>query len=146
MYEQIKTKENYDKLLASGMFWELHPELTGDWIEDKAIIYSHDCFENDNRFAKTHIQYKEYCKSDFQSGAEFMQKEYEEKLRWIPVEEKLPEKIQKEPTVSAVVQVRTKNFSEPFCAYYNHLYEVWLPYPYGQNSPIVGIAEWRYFL
>jgi hypothetical protein len=90
MYEQIKTKENYDKLLSSGMFWEFYPELTGDWIKDISIIYSHDCFEDDNRFAKTHIQYKEYCKSDFQSGAEFIQKEYEEKLRWIPVEERLP--------------------------------------------------------
>lgn len=27
------------------------------------------------------------CALDFKSGAEFMQKEYEEKLRWIPVDE-----------------------------------------------------------
>ena len=38
MYEQIKTKENYDKLLASGMFWEFHPELTGNWEIDKDVI------------------------------------------------------------------------------------------------------------
>jgi hypothetical protein len=38
MYEQIKTKENYDKLLASGMFWEFHPELTGNWEVDKILI------------------------------------------------------------------------------------------------------------
>lgn len=38
MYKQIKTKENYNKLLTSGMFWEFHPELTGDWEVDKAII------------------------------------------------------------------------------------------------------------
>jgi hypothetical protein len=38
MYEQIKTKENYDKLLASGMFWEFHPELTGNWEVDKIVI------------------------------------------------------------------------------------------------------------
>ena len=31
MYEQIKTKENYYNLLGSGMFWEFHPELTGNW-------------------------------------------------------------------------------------------------------------------
>ena len=29
-YPQIQTKENYELLLKSGMFWELHPELTGD--------------------------------------------------------------------------------------------------------------------
>ena len=38
MYEQIKTKENYHKLLASGMFWEFYPELTGNWEVDKVII------------------------------------------------------------------------------------------------------------
>lgn len=38
MYEQIKTKESYNKLLVSGMFWEFHPELTGNWEIDKAII------------------------------------------------------------------------------------------------------------
>lgn len=37
-YKNIKTKENYDKLLASGMFWEFHPELTGEWEKDKLII------------------------------------------------------------------------------------------------------------
>lgn len=38
MYEQIKTKENYYKLLGSGMFWELYPELNGIWEEDKIVI------------------------------------------------------------------------------------------------------------
>ena len=28
-------KENYDKLLASGMFWEFHPTWSGDWERDK---------------------------------------------------------------------------------------------------------------
>ena len=84
--------------------------------------------------------------NSFEAGYEFCQKEHEEKLRWIPVEEKLPEKMQTEPTVSKVVQVKSKNFAEPFCAFYNHLYEIWLPYPFGQNSPILGIYEWRYFL
>jgi len=37
-YQNIKTKENYDKLLKSGMFWEFHPELTGDWNKDKEVI------------------------------------------------------------------------------------------------------------
>ena len=28
-------KEEYDKLLESGMFWEFHPELSGNWLEDE---------------------------------------------------------------------------------------------------------------
>ena len=33
--ETIKAKEAYDKLKNSGMFWELYPQLTGDYEEDK---------------------------------------------------------------------------------------------------------------
>lgn len=32
-------KLNYDKLLSSGMFFEFHPELTGDWNKDKETWY-----------------------------------------------------------------------------------------------------------
>lgn len=28
-------KQDYDKLIASGMAWEFHPWLTGNWEEDK---------------------------------------------------------------------------------------------------------------
>lgn len=38
MYEKINTKENYNMLLQSGMFWEFHPELSGDWEIDKLVI------------------------------------------------------------------------------------------------------------
>ena len=38
-YQHIKNKQNYDKLLNSGMFWEFHPELTGIWNDDKIIIH-----------------------------------------------------------------------------------------------------------
>jgi hypothetical protein len=38
MYDNIKNKDNYDKILKSGMFWEVYPELTGDWNVDKIII------------------------------------------------------------------------------------------------------------
>ena len=38
IYKSIKTKENYNKLLVSGMFWEFHPELSGNWKKDKAVI------------------------------------------------------------------------------------------------------------
>ena len=37
-YRQIQTKENYMLLLKSGMFWEFHPELTGEWDKDKNLI------------------------------------------------------------------------------------------------------------
>lgn len=37
-YDKINTEENYDLLLNSGMFWEFHPELSGDWEKDKEII------------------------------------------------------------------------------------------------------------
>ena len=30
-------KEDYEKLLASGMFWEFFPELTGEWEKDKEL-------------------------------------------------------------------------------------------------------------
>ena len=41
-YKNIQEKENYDKLLSSGMFWEFHPELSGDWdIDKEAVQYCH---------------------------------------------------------------------------------------------------------
>lgn len=30
-----KWKEDYNMLIASGMAWEFHPWLTGNWNEDK---------------------------------------------------------------------------------------------------------------
>lgn len=41
MYKEIQTIENYNKLLSSGMFWEFHPELTGEWEKDKDIIFKY---------------------------------------------------------------------------------------------------------
>jgi len=37
-YEKIKEESNYELLLNSGMFWEIFPELTGNWEKDKIII------------------------------------------------------------------------------------------------------------
>ena len=108
--------------------------------EKEAEKYASKDFQNKSSF-EYHNQY-----TSFIAGAEHVKKEYEEKLRWIPVEERLPEKMQTEPSVSKVVQVKSKNFSEPFCAFYNHFYGIWLPYPFGSNSQIVGITEWRSFL
>ena len=39
-YNNIKTKENYDLLINSGMFGEFYPELTWDWETDKKIMNS----------------------------------------------------------------------------------------------------------
>lgn len=36
----INLKVEYDRLLKSGMMWEFHPELTGNWEEDKFIFAS----------------------------------------------------------------------------------------------------------
>ena len=38
VYKFIKTEEDYNELLKSGMFWEFHPELTGDWKKDSKVI------------------------------------------------------------------------------------------------------------
>lgn len=38
VYKNIKTKDDYTKLLDSGMFWEFHPELSGEWVKDEPII------------------------------------------------------------------------------------------------------------
>ena len=32
-----KMKNDYHLLIKSGMFWEFHPELTGDWTKDKMV-------------------------------------------------------------------------------------------------------------
>lgn len=37
-YKQIKTKEDYQKTIDSGMFWEFFPELTGNWDIDRLTI------------------------------------------------------------------------------------------------------------
>lgn len=37
-YWDINTRERYDKLLSTGMFFEIYPELTGIWEEDCKVI------------------------------------------------------------------------------------------------------------
>lgn len=54
MYTQIKTKENYDKLLSSGMFFEFHPELTGNYEKDMINITNSDFVGNDNKQYSEH--------------------------------------------------------------------------------------------
>lgn len=40
VHQNISTKTDYDKLLASGMFNDFYPELSGDWEIDESIIFS----------------------------------------------------------------------------------------------------------
>ena len=49
IYRRIKTKEHYDRLLGSGMFWEFHPELTGVWSKDSLVILSDGANEELNQ-------------------------------------------------------------------------------------------------
>lgn len=37
-YKNIDTENNYNWLLATGWFWEFHPELSGNWDKDKELI------------------------------------------------------------------------------------------------------------
>lgn len=37
-YKSISTREDYSQLLYSGLFFEIYPELTGIWEDDKKII------------------------------------------------------------------------------------------------------------
>lgn len=37
-YRHIRDEDNYYKLLKSGMFFEFHPELSGNWSKDSLII------------------------------------------------------------------------------------------------------------
>jgi hypothetical protein len=32
-----RIKEDYEKMVLSGMFWEFYPELTGQWEQDKDV-------------------------------------------------------------------------------------------------------------
>ena len=37
-FKPIESKENYNKLLKSGMFFEIYPSLTGEYDKDKIIM------------------------------------------------------------------------------------------------------------
>ena len=47
-YKWISCIGDYNRLLLSGMFWELHPELTGDWNVDKIRILGDQAEERMN--------------------------------------------------------------------------------------------------
>jgi hypothetical protein len=45
-YEHIKNKDIYYKILKSGMFWVLFPELQGCYEDDMKYIRSLEIFNN----------------------------------------------------------------------------------------------------
>ena len=45
----VRWKKDYDMLIASGMAWEFHPWLTGNWNDDKERYIK----EIVNRYANT---------------------------------------------------------------------------------------------
>lgn len=53
-YKHIKTQESYNQLLSSGMFFEFHPELTGNWNVDKEVINNTNF--NDKIYRKVEIE------------------------------------------------------------------------------------------
>lgn len=55
----------------------------------KASDYAETLKADDCHLSKKEVE--NYAKTDFQAGYLCCQKEYEEKLRWIPIEEKVPE-------------------------------------------------------
>ena len=85
-----------------------------------------------------------YDLSNIQAGHDICQKEYEEKLRWIPVEEKLPEISKESDIYSDVVTVKEHDYYSPLAALYSHEYKQWISYP---NSVVLSnVTEWRSFL
>jgi hypothetical protein len=56
MIEKLKNmdKGTYNRLKGSGMFWEFHPEATGDWATDSGLIRSSHDWLKDAAFQ--HIQ------------------------------------------------------------------------------------------
>lgn len=39
--DRIDTEEGYNKLLATGMFYEFYPELSGVWERDREVLQTH---------------------------------------------------------------------------------------------------------
>lgn len=114
-------------------------------LEKKARIFSNTEGNQSSKLMRE-VEYDTGRYVGYLAGFKDCQKEYEEKLRWIPVAEKLPEKIQKQPYITHVVQVKSTTFAEPLCAYYNHDHCVWLSYPFGNSAKLLTVTHWRYFL
>jgi len=57
---------------------------------------------------------------EFKAGAEFMKNKYEEKLRWIPVDEKEPECELEDEGIfySKYLEIKVKGYEHPFIGFY----------------------------
>ena len=77
----------------------------------------------------------------FENGAKYTKEEYEEKLRWIPVEEKLPESNK----IEIVFKTKTERIYYGFyglsCNFYVMLAEL-----LDKNIQVNEVTHWRYFL
>ncbi len=49
-YRNIQNENDYLSLLNSGMFFEFHPELKGNWHEDKLVILEEELNNLKERF------------------------------------------------------------------------------------------------
>ena len=89
----------------------------------------------------TLLDVNKYLQNAAHKGYELCQKEYEEKLRWIPVEEKLPDIDSDYPNFS--VEVHVKNTEQSYViAYYYFNEERWC----FNNNSIDNVTHWRSFL
>lgn len=77
-------------------------------------------------------------------GYELCQKEYEEKLRWIPIQEKTPEKDEKriESNFSKFVLVKDIH-GIPQSAYYNYKKKGFYSNAFSEHE-IMCVTHWRY--
>ena len=77
-------------------------------------------------------------------GYDICKKEYEEKLRFIPVQEKTPEKDEKriESNFSKFVLVKDL-YNVPFVAFYNFSTKDFYLNAL-KDCPLIGITHWRY--
>ena len=80
----------------------------------------------------------------YTQGAKDCNQKWEEKLRWVPVEEKLPDISKESDIYSDVVTVREHDYYSPIAALYSHEHKQWISYP---NSVVLSnVTEWRRFL
>ena len=98
---------------------------------------------NDDKAANSAHSYSKYDIADaYQQGADFgyslaenrIKKEYEEKLRWIPIEEKLPD------IYCCEIAVRKQKYKKTEIKFFLHSGQ------FKQFCKNHGYTEWRYFL
>lgn len=79
-YKNITTEENHKKLLDSGMFFEFHPELTGDWQKDEFTILNKEIKDITSKILEETMNKKENTNNDFKSRLEAEKAELTEKM------------------------------------------------------------------